>query len=305
MENIILRIHSYHIKMKIVRLPILVSLICLILLTGCLPNKKLTVAATATLLEGVAKSAFQQSDLKLVREGIPAYLMLMDGMIETVPDNAQLLLKASQTYSSFASAFMEESDPDYAKLLYGRAKHYSLRALEVRGFKAPAESPFDDFKESVKRCGGKDVPYLFWAAASWGNWIKLNLDSMEAMAELPRVELMMKKVLDLDEGFYYGGPHIFMGIWFASWPKDAGGDLKKAQKHFQRALEMGQGKFLMTSVYYADYYARRVPDKDLFVSTLQKVLDAPADISPEITLLNTVARKRAAELLSHKDEIFE
>jgi hypothetical protein len=128
---------------------------------------------------------------------------------------------------------------------------------------------------------------------------------MEAMAELPRVELMMKKVLELDEGFYYGGPHIFMGIWFASWPKEAGGDLKKAQKHFQRALEMGQGKFLMTYVYYADFYARKAIDKDLFVSTLQKVLDTPVDIAPEVTLLNAVAKKKAEDLLNHKEEIFE
>lgn len=291
--------------MKLLQSHILLCAICFFLLTGCLPNKKLTVAATATLLEGVAKSAFQQSDLKLVREGIPAYLMLMDGMIESVPDNEQLLINAAQTYSSFASAFMEETDPEYAKLLYRRARHYSLRSLEIRGFKDPAESLFDDFKEDVKGCGRKDVPYLFWAATSWGNWIKLNLDSMEALAELPRVELMMKKVLELDEGFYYGGPHIFMGIWFASWPRDAGGDLKKAQKHFQRALEMGQGKFLMTYVYYANFYARHALDKDLFVSTLQKVLDTPPDILPEVTLLNAVARRKAADLLHHKEEIFE
>lgn len=291
--------------MKRLPLPILFYLLCFVLLTGCLPNKKLTVAATATLLEGVAKSAFQQSDLKLVREGIPAYLMLMDGMIETVPDNEQLLIKASQTYSSFASAFIEESDPEYAKQLYRKAKQYSLRSLEIRGFKDPSESAFEDFKERVQNCDRKDVPSLFWAAASWGNWIKLNLDSMEALAELPRVEMMMKKVLVLDEGFYYGGPHVFMGIWFASWPKDAGGDLKKAQKHFLRALEMVHGKFLMTYVYYADYYARRVLDKDLFVSTLQKVLDTPSDISPEVTLLNVVAKKKAVELMNRKDEIFE
>jgi hypothetical protein len=291
--------------MKPLQIRILLCVICLLLLTGCLPNKKLTVAATATLLEGVAKSAFQQSDLKLIREGIPAYLMLMDGMIESVPDNEQLLINAAQTYSSFASAFIEETDPEYAKLLYRKARHYSLRSLEIRGFKDPAQSQFDDFGEDVKNCGKKDVPYLFWAATSWGNWIKLNLDSMEALAELPRVELMMKKVLELDEGFYYGGPHIFMGIWFASWPKDAGGDLKKAQKHFQKALMIGQGKFLMTYVYYANFYARQILDKDLFVSTLQKVLDAPADISPEVMLLNAVAKKKAEDLLHHKEEFFE
>jgi hypothetical protein len=291
--------------MKLFGIPILLSLVCLCLASGCLPNKKLTVAATATLLEGVSKSAFQQSDLKLVREGIPAYLMLMDGMVETVPDNAELLISAAQTYSSFASAFIEETDPEYAKALYGRARHYSLRSLEMRGFKDPAGSPFDDFKEKVRSCGKKDAPYLFWAASSWGSWIKLNLDSMEALAELPRVELMMKKVLELDETFYYGGPHIFMGIWFASWPRDAGGDLKKAQTHFLKALEIGQGKFLMTYVYYANYYARRALDKELFVSTLKKVLDTPVDIAPQVTLLNAVARKKAAELLDQEKEIFE
>ena len=128
---------------------------------------------------------------------------------------------------------------------------------------------------------------------------------MEALAELPRVELMMKKVLELDEWFYYGGAHIFMGIWFASLPKNAGGDLAKAQRHFQMALQIGQGKFLMTYVYYANHYARQTLDKNLFTSTLQKVLDAPSDILPELTLLNAVAKKKAAELLSRKEEYFD
>ena len=116
---------------------------------------------------------------------------------------------------------------------------------------------------------------------------------------------MMQRVLELDEGFYYGGPHLFMGIRFASRPKMFGGDLKKAQQHFLKALDLGQGKFLMAYVYYANHYARRVLDKDLFLSTLNKVLEAPADISPELTLLNAVAKKKAKELLNHADEYFE
>jgi hypothetical protein len=46
-------------------------------------------------------------------------------------------------------------------------------------------------------------------------------------------------------------------------------------------------------------------NKDLFVLTLQKVLDTPVDILSEATLLNAVARKKAADLLNHKEEIFE
>jgi hypothetical protein len=277
----------------------------LFFLSSCLPNKKLTVGATATLLEEVARASYRQSDLRILREGMPAYLMLIDGMVQAVPDNEQLLISAAQSYSSFASLFVEDQDKEYANLLYERGKQYALRSLEMRGFKEPLQRSFDDFKEGLKRLGKKDVPYIFWAATCWVNWIRLNLDSIEAISELPRVESLMKRALELDEGFYYGGPHLFMGIWFASRPKIVGGDLKKAQEHFLKALDLGQGKFLMAYVYYANYYARKMTDKDLFTSTLQKVLETPAETSPDLLLLNTVAKKQAKELLSRVGEYFE
>jgi len=221
----------------------------LLLLPACLPNKKLTVGATATLLEEVARASSRQSDLRILREGMPAYLMLIDGMIQAVPDNEQLLIAAAQSYSSFASLFVEDQDKEYANLLYGRGKQYALKSLEMRG--------------------------------------------------------LMKRALELDEGFYYGGPHLFMGIWFASRPKIAGGNLKKAQEHFLKAFDLGQGKFLMAYVYYANYYARKMMDKDLFISTLQKVLEIPDETSSDLVLLNTVAKRQAKELLSRVEEYFE
>lgn len=272
---------------------------------ACFPSKRMTVASVGSLVEEVAKASSRQSDLKLVREGTPAYLMLMDGMIGTWPDNERLLLAGAQGYSSFASAFVEEQDKEYAMLLYGKAKHYALRSLEKRGFKDPLHRPFDDFREGLKNLGKRDVPYLFWAATCWASWISLNLDSMDAMAELPRVEWMMSRVLELDEGFYYGGAHLFMGVWFASRPRMVGGDLRKAREHFLRALNLGQGRFLVAYVYYANYYARKAMDKDLFVSSLTKVIETPADTAVELTLVNTVAKQKARELLDHTEEYFE
>ncbi len=60
----------------------------------------------------------------------------------------------------------------------------------------------------------------------------------------------------------------------------------------------------MTQIYYADQYARKTFDKDLFVSTLENVLDTPADKTPELTLLNTVAHKKAKEMLAEVDDYF-
>jgi hypothetical protein len=276
----------------------------LAIVAACIPNKQMTVGSAATLLEDVANSANKQSDLRVVREGMPAYLMLIDGMVEAVPNNTRLLITAAQAYASFASAFVEETDTEYARTLYKKAKKYGLRALEQRGLQHPLSKPFDEFEQALNRLGKDDVPYMFWTATCWGSWIRLNLGSMAALAELPRVEALMKRVLVLDEQFYFGGPHLFMGIWFASRPKIAGGDLTLARHHFQKALEFSQGKFLMTQVYYADQYARKTFDKKLFVATLQSVLETPADIIPQLTLLNTVAHKKAKKLLEQVDSYF-
>jgi len=60
----------------------------------------------------------------------------------------------------------------------------------------------------------------------------------------------------------------------------------------------------MTPVYYADVYCRKAMDRECFTRTLQSVLAAPADAVPELTLLNTVARRKAQALLDHADDTF-
>ena len=272
--------------------------------TACMTSKPLTVGAAASLLEDVAKASSKQSDLRLIREGTPSYLMLIDGMVEALPDNARLLIAAAQSYASYASAFVPEEDGEYAVSLYARARDYALRALGQIGFKNPRSRSFEDFEVGLHNLGKEDVPYLFWAASCWGSWIGMNQGSMEAMAELPRVELMMGKVLKLDEAFYYGGAHIFMGVLEASRPKMAGGDLESARNHFLKAIALGNEKFLMAQIYYANYYAKKAFDRGLFISILKEVLASPADETPELTLLNTVAHTKAEKMLNEVDEYF-
>ena len=283
---------------------IIIASLFMCLPIACATSKTMTVGATASLLEDIAKAAYRQSDLRLIREGMPAYLMLIDGMVEAVPDNKRLLINAAQAYASFASAFIQDEDKDYARVLYARAKAYALSALQQIGVKDPASKPYDAFEADLDNLSNKDVPYIFWAASCWGNWISLSRGSIEALAELPRVELLMKKVLELDEGFYYGGAHIFMGILNGSKPKIAGGNIDLAGEHFLRAIELGRGEFLMTYIYYADYYAKKVFDKDLYVATLETVLKTPAEIMPDLTLLNTVAHTRAKVMLNEADDYF-
>jgi hypothetical protein len=279
-------------------------LLFLLFLASCSIQKKMTAISAAGLMEDVAKASYKQTDLRVIREGMPAYLMLMDGLVEGWPDNDRLLLAAAQAYSSYATAFVGADDTAFRDALLVRAKTYALLALEQRGVSAPLTAPFDQFERQISQMNRSDIAYVFWSASCWGSWIGARSSSITALAELPRVEILMRRALSLDETYYYGGPHIFMGVLYASRPQVAGGDLDRANRHFLRAIEIGQGKFLMAYVYYADYYARKTFDRELFVASLKKVLDTPADNVPELTLMNTVARHRAEALLEKTDEYF-
>ncbi len=273
---------------------------------ACAPIKPARVAAVALTAEDVAKAAAKQSDPSIVRSGSPAYLMLVDGLIDVYPENRDLLAAGCRAYLSYASSFLEHTDQDKALPLYAKAKDYGFRALSEKGdFRKAVAGSLAEFTIFLQRYEQKDVPALFWTASSWINWINLNLDNLEALAEMPMVEATMRRILELDGEFYYGGPHLLMGAYLAAKPAAIGGDINEAREHFDRALAIGEGKVLMAKVLYAQYYARRVKDRTLFEDTLQEVLVAPVNTVPELTLSNVLAQEKARRLLEQADEYFD
>jgi len=54
-----------------------------------------------------------------------------------------------------------------------------------------------------------------------------------------------------------------------------GGDLEKSKLHFETALRLSDGKFLLTYVYYARTYAVQAQDEALFEELLTKVRETP------------------------------
>ena len=274
-------------------------------LSACFSAQQIISSTATPLFQDIARSAGRQSDLRLVRQGLPSYLMAIDGLILSYPDNQDLLLAGAQAYASYASLLDEEDNPRVPPLLT-KAKNYALKALQLHpNLKGEIGRPIDLFLKQLEAFDKKDVSLLFWTANIWATWIASSPDSIEAMTELPWVEAMMERALQLDPGFYYGGPHLFKAILLSLRPAQFGGDLKKAQAHFNEAFRWGEGKFLMAQVYYAQYYARQTLDKELFLSTLNKVLSLPADANPDLTLVNTLAQKKAQKLLTQVDEWFD
>ena len=283
----------------------LCSLWLLLYAGGCIPTKQARVAAVAYTAEDVLRAAAKQPDPAIVRDGSPAYIMLVDGLIEAYPNNGELLTAGCQAYTVYASSFVEDSDPGKAAILYGKAKEYGFRALSLRrDFQQAASGPLDDFVISLRDYNKEYVPALFWTTSAWAKLISLNLDSVEVLADVPMLEATMQRVIELDGGFYYGSPHLHMAVYLAAKPSIAGGNLDKAKEHFDEAFALGADKLLSAKVLFARYYAVRLKDRALFVKILQEVIEAPVDELPELTLSNTLAKEKARELLERADDYF-
>jgi len=285
------------------------ALLALILISGCVPLKSTRVAAVALTMEDVAKGALKQSDPALVREGSPAYLMLLDGLLEAYPDNQRLHLAACQTYASYAATLPDDAESQArARLLYLKARDHGFRALsddDGSSIRNAAAGDVESFKVFLSHYGQEDVPALFWTAAAWGGWIGASTGKPEAVADLPALEAAITRSLELDEAFHYGGPHLLMAVYLCSKPPVSERQLAQAQTHFQRAFELGGDQILAARVMYAENYARGMKDRRLFESTLQGVIDAPEGQVPDLTLSNAMAREEARSLLERTEEFFD
>ena len=262
-------------------------------------------AAIGDLMEQVTRGTQQHDDVDLVMQALPTYLLLLDSLIDADPADVQLLRTAAEGYTSYA-ILVEVSDEPRAGRLFGRARDYGTAALVAR---RPAiadllSGPVSGFGEVTQHLQQSDVPFVFWAASSWGAWINTHTGSMAALADLPKVMLLMQWVLDQDATYRYGSAHVFLGMYHAALPPILGGDPERAHSHFEKALAMANGQDLMAYVQVARFYARQTFDRELYVSLLEHVLTSEVATYPELTLQNAAAQRIARVMLAEIDVYF-
>ncbi len=282
---------------------LLLTGIALLPLSSC---KKLPARMMGSTFDGLSTAIAAQPDVQMVESALPAYLLLMDGLLISAPDDPALLRSAATSYSSYASAFVPEEEPERQVLLYDQARNYSLRLLDQTrpDVAAALRGPSRDFEAILPRIGLEDVPDVFLAGSCLAGWIAANNDSPAAIAEQPKLVALMERVLELDEGYFHGGPHLFFGVYYGVKPRAFGGKPDLARDHFEQALTFSGEAFLMTRVLYAQYYARQVFDRELYESLLSQVLEAPVENFPENRLMNEVARVKARTLMELAEDYF-
>ena len=257
----------------------------------------------ARTTDDLSRAVLEHDDPQTVRDGAAAYLLLMDAMVNGDPTDAGRLSGAAQLYAAYAALFVE--DPARQARLADRSLDYALRAAcaEDDALCGLRELDFDGFSARVGAWGDEpaDAAPLLTLARSWLLDIRARSADWGAVADLPKPQALLERVLALDER--NAEAHLYSGILETLRPPALGGKPEEGRKHFERAIELGGGRDLSAKVQFAESYARLVFDRELHDRLLNEVLAAPTQ-APRLTLQNTFAKQRAKALLESADSYF-
>ncbi|MBI2975020.1 MAG: hypothetical protein HYY43_05470, partial [Deltaproteobacteria bacterium] len=282
---------------------------CFLLLSACSLRKPATAITADTLTRGMA-AVETEEDVFVAEESALSLIKILDVLHYGDPKNEKFLGLLAKAYGNYAFGFAElegmknchpseSGDPvnsldscfrrndvscnewqTRAKKFYAKGRDFGISALS-RGNKSIADLPLPEFEKHIKKFGKKDVPNLFWTAFNWGSFINMSREDIIAAADLPRVQLIVDRVIEIQPDFQCGVAYAFKGALLAGNPFLTGSKPETAKPYFEKALLSCNGAYLMTKVMYAEWYAKAIGDQKLFKDILDEVTSADASALPQ------------------------
>jgi predicted anti-sigma-YlaC factor YlaD len=292
------------------------TLVCtaLSVLPGCALLKRKAVGMVASTLASSGDVFTRDDDLELVGDAIPFGLKLYESLLDSAPTNKDLLVATCSNFTQYGVAYVETDAlvlgeaqhhdevvhlNERALKLYLRAKGYCERAMEVRFPGVMKALPMDPAK-ALARAEKKDVPLLYWMAASWGSAIALGVDRPDLVIDMPTVRAIAARAIALDETWSRGALHE-MFVSLDSLSPALGGNPERARQHFAKAVELQKG--LSPGPYVALALGVSLPAQDRaeFEKLLKEALAIEPAKDPSNQLVTLVQQRRARALLDQID----
>lgn len=275
-------------------------LLLLVTLSGC---ASLMSSAATGLADNLSNAVLNQNDPETARSAIPAYMVLLDGILESNPDDPDLLAAAATMYASYGAIF---ADSDIrASRLTTRARGYALRAI-CETYEDACSWPelnYDDFVASVQGVPAKHAEFLYSYGFASLVYLRAHASDISSLAELPEIEALFYHYLDIAAGQVTPATHTYMGIMLTLRPPALGGRPEEAREHFEKAIALTDGHDLSAKVEFARGYAKLLYDRELHDQLLTEVLASDPNVHG-LTLSNILAQDDAAKLLEESDDYF-
>lgn len=276
--------------------PRLALLLGVLLVAGC-------ASVARQFGDGLAQGIRNHDDPATVADALPAYLILVDGLLVERGDNAMLLRTGAELYSAYAGSFVD--DPARGARLARRALDYARRMICVKrdALCAALDGPVDSFATAVAAQPASRIGELHALAAAWTTYIQRNSDDWKAIAALPKAQALVERVVQLAPAHDNGMPQVYLGVLHSLRPAAVGGQPERGREAFEAAIAISQGRNLMAKAMYAEHYARLLFERELHDRLVDEVLAADP-VAPGLTLSNVLAQQRAAHLKETANDYF-
>ncbi|MEX0584389.1 MAG: TRAP transporter TatT component family protein [Natronospirillum sp.] len=267
----------------------------LVLSTGC---------AVRHIPDNLAEGILSNDDLDMVGDGLPTYLLTLDGLVLTYPNSTALLGTAAELNSAYAGVFV--TDDSRVRKLTSKALNLADRAAcsEVKalcGLRNVRATEAETSIETVTR--KRHAPALYLLGSTWAGYIQAHSDDWNAVADLAKVQRLLEQQTRVAPGHNHGMGELYLAVLSSLLPPALGGQPEVAQRYFEQALHYSDNQNLIAKVYYAQNYARMVFDQELHDRLLNEVLSADP-VADTLTLQNTYAQRLARELLRSGEHYF-
>ncbi|MBT3235107.1 MAG: hypothetical protein HN353_04090 [Bdellovibrionales bacterium] len=259
------------------------------LFSSCSSIDRMAVDMTAGLLYRGSAELETEINWNDFKQGAPANLKLLEGLLYLAPDNTTLLASLSKGYAGLAFAVDEtlhwrelyadsgvKTHLKQAVAHYSKSVKYGLHYLALHNVSYQLLSSQAKIEQGIgklldQQLDGQqeeDRVAVLFTAQSLGGLISLQKSNYQLIAQLSVVKQMFDWVCSKDSNIGFGACDIFYGAYWAARPKMMGGDPKLAREIFLKLIKRWPDNWLVR-VAFIQYYLVPMMDESGYLQQKQ------------------------------------
>jgi len=262
--------------------------------------------------ENLSHAVKSSNDPQTIMQALPAYIVLLDGMLEGSPEDKELLLASVSLMNVYSTLLGAQPDlvedlPEYQyqkiknqqKILTKKALQRAEKALCIQDDTLCnlTNTKYEALETRLATTNKDSIDTLYRMGTAWVSWLQVNTDDWNAMAQIAQIKLIMQTVVAYDENIDNANVHVYLGVLNSLIPSSLGGKPEIGKMHFESAIRISNESNLMAKVLYAEYYARLMFDEKLHEKLITEILSKEnTEHSDNHSLIDTLAIEKARNL---------
>jgi hypothetical protein len=292
------------------------TILITLFLSSCSTTKIASDVMAKTIKKGLP-AFMEEDDLRLAKTSLESNIKLLEVLHKANPENKNINIILSQAYFAYAFTFV---DLDYLKENnYEKKQEKKKRAIKMykRGLKYGLNALFltcCNIEKAIKTNNLKllkrqitkvtDEELIFWPTFNWAMLINLSMSSVETIADLPKLNILLDRMLEIDENYFYSSPLTLKATMMCATPKMFGGKAKQGIKLMKKAMKNSNENFLVTHLMYLEYCVPQVQDKAKFKELSKEIENKDIKEPKDLRLINKSVQNKLPYIKNKVNELF-